>query len=76
MARRTEEPLIADCNNPLRPSDLGNYVGYVRLRMVGRLPECKPYLRIYGGPLIATVSNKHTLRALAHRILQAIGDEQ
>lgn len=52
------------------------------LRVVGKRPESRPYLAIMEpgslpdyGHVLATVENTNALRALAHRILRALGDE-
>jgi hypothetical protein len=49
----------------------------VEFVVVGRKPKWCPYLRVGNardGTLIATVSKERSLRALARRILKAIGD--
>jgi len=49
------------------------------LIVVGERPKYLPYLSIreagQDGRVLATVDNARSLRALAHRILHAIGDE-
>lgn len=50
----------------------------VELRVVGKRPKNPPYLRITeleSGRLIASVDNANALRALAKRILRALGDK-
>jgi tRNA A37 threonylcarbamoyltransferase TsaD len=79
MADRTGEAIIADCDFRLfNGEDFKHRSGNILLKMIGKSPWHRPYLCVMvndGHTPIATVSNKTSLRALAHRILKAIGDE-
>jgi len=59
-------------------ADDANGVTSVEITVIGQRPKDRPYLRIAAlndGSCIATVTNANALRALAHRILRALGDE-
>ena len=67
--RDSQVPMLTDSNECL-------------IGMIGTAPADSPYLSIRsprrgrGGPAITTISSARTLRALAHRILVALGEEK
>ena len=84
MADRTQELVIAEAISDgfIFDGDLyAGMTGNVLIGMIGKAPDNPPYLAVRlsttgpGPTYIASISNKNSLRALAHRILRAIGDE-
>lgn len=60
-------------------ADCANHPRGLLLIVIGKRPESRPYLCIEeagcGGDLLATVTHPAALRALARRILRALGEE-